>query len=192
MKRINQQCIESIRIGDDTAFAQLYDAYYTYLNTIAINYLYCRNDANEVTNDVFLNLWRNRQNLEYPIHSYMVRSVQNGCLNFIRNKQTYTRVVDEYSHKMLQYQESCIHLGSNPLKDLELSDILKYIKEFISTLPERCREVFNFYFFDQLSPIEISETLQISVNTVRVQIKRALDKLKEAISHLIFLIILFL
>jgi RNA polymerase sigma-70 factor (ECF subfamily) len=55
------------------------------------------------------------------------------------------------------------------------------IEEAINDLPEKCREVFYLCRFENMSYEEISAKLNISVNTVRTQMSRALVKLRESL-----------
>jgi RNA polymerase sigma factor (sigma-70 family) len=53
----------------------------------------------------------------------------------------------------------------------------------IDQLPDRCREIFILSRYELLSYIEISEKLNISVNTVKTQISRALDSLRVSLKN---------
>jgi RNA polymerase sigma-70 factor, ECF subfamily len=59
------------------------------------------------------------------------------------------------------------------MKNLEI-DVMKSIDQ----LPPRCKEIFMLSRFELLSYTEISEKLNISVNTVKTQMSRALDSLR--------------
>ena len=178
INKINKDIIEGISNGDEKAFSVLYDCYYTYLNTIAIYYLYRRNAANEVVNDVFVNIWANRSNLTYPIHSYLIKSVRNRCLNYLRDLQLEENKTEEYKKHLLVIQEEQILSNPTPLHYMETDEIEKLIHDAVSQLPDKCRKVFEYYFYQGKSTQEIEQELKININTVRVQIKNALDKLK--------------
>jgi RNA polymerase sigma-70 factor (ECF subfamily) len=76
---------------------------------------------------------------------------------------------------------------------LELSAEEKYIDNEIQTevhraisnLPERCRRIFLMKRYDDLSYNEIASILNISINTVKTQMKRALKFLRMNLAHLI-------
>lgn len=59
----------------------------------------------EIVNDVFMNIWSSRGQLSFPIHNYLLRSVQNRCLNYIRTLHTRERVLDEYREELIAFQE---------------------------------------------------------------------------------------
>lgn len=189
IKEINQELILKLSKGDEKAFSLLYDCYYTYLNSVALYYIFDRDVANEVVNNVFLNIWQKRTELLYPIHSYLVQSVKNGCLNNIRAQKTNERVLNNHRLQMLEFQEEYINSNPTPLQYVEIQEVEKEIRDAIEKLPEKCKVIYKHYIFSAMSPEEIATKLTISVSTVRVQIKNALDKLKISLKHLITLII---
>lgn len=174
--------------GEEKAFSLLYDCYYTYLNTVALCYIYNRDVANEIVNDVFINVWHKRNTLRYPIHSYLIQSVKNGCLNYIRSQKTSERVLDEHKKQLLDFQEEYILSNPTPLQYVETQEIEKEVLKAITKLPEKCRNIFEQYLFLGKAPEEIAIENFITVSTVRVQIKNAMDKLKLSLNHLICLL----
>lgn len=193
IKKIDENIIRRLAKGEEKAFALLYDSYYTYLNTVALCYVINRDAANEVVNDVFINVWHKRSTLVFPIHSYLVQSVKNGCLNYIRSQKSLERVLGEHTKLMLDFQEEYILSNPTPLQYVESQEIEKEVLKAIDQLPEKCRHIFEQYLFNGKLPDEIAKDLLISVSTVRVQLKNALDKLKISLNHLItiFLILFF-
>lgn len=193
IKDINENIVKKISESDEKSFSLLYSCYYTYLNTIALCYIFDRDEANEVVNNVFINMWLKRNTLSYPIHSYLIQSVKNGCLNHIRSKQTNERILSEHTKRLLDFQEEYIRSNPTPLQYVETQELEKEVRNAIEQLPEKCRFIFEQYLFEGKMPEEISKELFISVSTVRVQIKNAMDKLRITLGHLIIiLLILFL
>lgn len=192
IKNINEDVITKISKGKEKAFSLLYDSYYTYLNTVALCYIFNRDVANEIVNDVFINVWHKRTTLTYPIHFYLVQSVKNGCLNHIRSQRTNERVLDEHKRQMLDFQEEYILSNPTPLQYVETQEIEKEVRNAIEQLPEKCRIIFEQYLFLGKLPEEIAKEQFITVSTVRVQIKNAMDKLKISLNHLICVLLLII
>ena len=193
IKKIDENVMRRLAKGDQKAFSLLYDCYYTYLNTVALCYIINKDAANEVVNDVFVNVWHKRTTLVFPIHSYLVQSVKNGCLNYIRSQKSLDRVLGEHTKLMLDFQQEYILSNPTPLQYVESQEIEKEVLKAIDQLPEKCRHIFEQYLFNGKLPDEIAKDLVISVSTVRVQLKNAMDKLKISLNHLItiFLILFF-
>ncbi len=192
IKKIDQALIYKITKSDEKAFSELYNAYYTYLNTIAICYVISKEAANEVVNDIFLNIWNKRTVLSFPIHSYLVQSVKNGCLNYIRTQKNHERALGEHTKIMLDFQEEYILSNPTPFQYLETQEIESEILKAVEQLPERCRYIFEQFMFSGKSAEQIAEEMQISVSTVRVQLKNAIDKLRVSLNHLLYVEILVL
>ena len=71
-----------------------------------------------------------------------------------------------------------------PLYDnSEVEDIVALISKLSDHLPQRCLEIFSLHFYDGLDTAEIAKQLDISPSTVRVQIKIALDKIRENLKN---------
>lgn len=192
IKKIDESVIRKIGKGEEKAFSLLYDCYYTYLNTVALCYVFNKDVANEIVNDVFINVWHKRCTLTYPIHYYLVQSVKNGCLNHIRSQRTNERVLSEHKTQLLDFQEEYILSNPTPLQYVESQEIEKEVLKAIDQLPEKCRHIFEQYLFNGKLPDEIANDLLISVSTVRVQLKNAMDKLKVSLNHLICVLLLIL
>lgn len=185
---VDKAIVQQVNKGSEQAFAELYKAYYAYLNAVAIYYLQDKEVAQEVVDDVFLNVWEKRENLVFPIHYYLVRSVQNGCLNYIRSQRALQTALDGHRDEVLFFWEEHILSTSTPLEDVELKETEAEIRRVVDNLPVKMRAVFEAYFYDGKSAEEIAEEMNLSVNTIRVQIKNALDKLKQSLKHLLFII----
>ena len=185
---VDKAIVQQVNKGSEQAFTELYKAYYAYLNAVAIYYLQDKEVAQEVVDDVFLNVWEKRENLVFPIHYYLVRSVQNGCLNYIRSQRALQTALDGHRDEVLFFLEEHILSTSTPLEDVELKETEAEIRRVVDNLPVKMRAVFEAYFYDGKSAEEIAEEMNLSVNTIRVQIKNALDKLKQSLKHLLFII----
>lgn len=187
--KIDAQTIEYINAGKEKAFATLYDCYYSYLCAFATTYIFDADDAQEIVNEVFLNVWNSRGQLSFPIHGYLMRSVQNRCLNYIRSRQIRERALDGYRKELLEYQEEFCKYDGNPLQLLEVEEVRSQVRQAIDSLPDRCRLVFEKYIYEALSPQEIADQLHLSVNTVRVHIKNAMDVLRNHLGPIILLLL---
>lgn len=183
MKRVNKKLIKKLNEGDEKAFKILYDSYFTYLCSCAYSYIYNYEDSQDVTNNIFIKVWLNRKSLTYPIHYYLVRSVRNGCLNHIRSLRNKESFLDEYKAELLAFQEDMCLTDNTPIKFVEQKELEQKVKEAINTLPTKCQYIFKEYLFSHFTPKEIAQKNDISINTVRVHIKNALDSLRDKLKN---------
>lgn len=191
MSKVDKDIILKLNKGDADAFKLLYTTYYVYLCAVSTKYVYDYEVAKEIVNDVFLNIWNKRESLEYPIKTYLIRSVQNRSLNYLRSKQPDEVSLSELDEYMLAFREEQIDLGHQPLAYLENTEFEKLLEEAVQSLPGKCRTIFTEYLYHHKSYEEIAELYHISPSTVRVQIKIALAKLKDTLKdyYLLFLLL---
>lgn len=187
ISQINKEVIERINNGSEKAFSDLYKAYYSYLNAITVYYLPNGDAGREIVNDVFINMWDKKESLSFPIHSYLVRSVQNGCLNYIRTQRAQQNVLDEHKEQLLLLQEDYVLSTPAPLQYVEMHETEAEIRQAVNLLPPKCRLVFEEYFYNGKPVPYIAQEMDLTISTVRVQLKNAMDRLKVALKHLVLL-----
>jgi RNA polymerase sigma-70 factor (ECF subfamily) len=183
VQKINKEIIECISKGDIKAFEHLYTAYYVYLCTVAVKYIYDPEVAKEIVNDVFLCTWHNRTSLKDPVTAYLIRAVQNRCINHLQRKRTQEVPLTDMQEQLLTIQEQAIGVEEQPLAYLENKEFEELISSAINTLPPKCKLIFQQYLYQHKSYEEIAQTNGISPNTVRVQIKIGLSKIKDLIKE---------
>ena len=190
-EKINESLIDSIRSGDETAFAILYDVYFSFLCAKASALIQNTEEAKDIVNDLFINLWNNKHRLRYPIHPYIITALKNNCLNWVRNDKAKFLMLESYKD-IIDFRIERI----NNMRGMEFSEIIdsvNLVKKTAKLLPEKCRVIFEMYFYFGYNSTEIAEYLGLSPSTVRVQLKIALSKLRSEISaFILFLIFLHL
>lgn len=187
VNHINEEIVKQIKDGSEKAFSELYSYYYSCLNAIALYYLIDKEVCAEIVDDVFVNIWNKRKALSYPIHYYLVRSVQNGCLNHIRMLRAQQNVLDEHKDQMLAFQENYIQSTPVPLQYVEMRQTEEEIRLAVNRLPSKCRMVFEEYFYDGKTVDVIANDMGLTVSMVRGQLKNATDRLKQLLKHLLLI-----
>lgn len=185
--RINERLIENIKSGDESAFAILYDVYFSFLCVQASALVQNTEDAKDIVNDLFVNIWNNRSRLNFPIHPYIMTALKNNCLSRIRNDKSKLQMMESYK-TIMDFRIERIHNMEN-MEFVEIIDSVNLVKKTAQFLPERCRVIFEMYFYFGYNSTEIAEYLSLSPNTIRVQLKIALEKLKKEISPLVLFLI---
>lgn len=188
---VKEDIIFRLNNGDIKAFEQLYTTFYVYLCAVATKYVYNAEAAREIVNDVFLRVWNNHAALAHPINAYLLRSIRNSCLNYLRDRRMAEVPLTDVQEKLLHIQESQVDNDPQPLAYLENKEFEERIYKAVDQLPEKCRDIFVQYLYQNRSYEEIAVRNQISSSTVRVQIKLGLAKLKGLLGDIypLFLLI---
>lgn len=165
---------------DIREFKDLFQSLYPKMMMLA-NRFVNENIAKDIVQEAFISLWEHKDSLDIrSIQSYLYRSVQNNCLNYIK----HNRIVSDYEDQV-RIAEARIHYLNEKTDDneifrmLEYNDIRSTIETSLAKLPPRCQEAFKLCYFHDLSYKEVAERMNISHRTVEVHVQRALAFLKE-------------
>ncbi len=182
-KYLEEDLIEGLRNGNTSVFKYIFQLYYkplfTYAQTI-VKYTYL---AEELVQESFLRIWENRSNIliTSSLKSYLYQCIHNNCVNFIKKEKTNTIRTTAWIDDVLLHAEMALMNYSEDILDKIISDELEhYLKIHIGELPPQCREIFEMSREQHFTYPEIATKLGVSINTVKTQMFRALDKLKEA------------
>lgn len=172
-------------IADIAGFEQLFKSNYPKLCAYANLFLNDPDAAEDVVQEVFFKLWKNREELEIQttLKSYLFRAVRNGCMNLIEHIQ----VRDSY--KILN-EEDLKDAESRYIDEAIVSELEQRIRESIEKLPTERRKIFIMSRFDGLKYREIADQLGISVKTVENQMYQALKYLRDNLADYLPLLIL--
>lgn len=192
MEPITIELIQRLNKGDVNAFDTIYHTYYLYLCSIAVYYVHNRDVAAQIVNDVFLTFWKHHETIAFPVLGYLRRSVRNAVLNYLQSHLYNTRILLLTEDKLWDYVQENVLSKDDPLETLNNKELHDMVVKQVETLPPRCRAIFKAYMFDNLDYEEIAEREQISISTVRVQMKIALDRLRERLRMPVWIIILLL
>ena len=155
--------------GDEEAFKILYEEFFHTLLAIACKYVESE-VAKDIVQDTFFKLWTtpHKFSVTTDLRFYLYRSVQNQCLNYIRDK----KVEDRYFYNTVLEEEIFIRL-----------------QQAIEELPEKYRKVINLNL-EGLSDKEVALRLGISIDAVKQQKKRGKEQLKEKLNHPFLLLLI--
>ena len=142
--------------------------------------------AEDIVSDFFLKLWENREimYITTSLQSYLYKGVFNNSLKYLEHLKVL-RKYREHSQYMLDNSDLFqSQTDDNPLSILISQETVAEIEKVIDALPAQCKEVFSLTRLDGLSYQEIADKLDISINTVRTHITRAMTKLRESLGGL--------
>ncbi|QTN38017.1 RNA polymerase sigma-70 factor [Cryomorphaceae bacterium] len=169
-----------IQAGDESAFEEVFRAYYSDLCRFAHRYTLDPQQSEDLVQDVFFKFWQSASTLELrtAMRPYLYQSVRNACLNHIKHLKVRTAYAEG--------QSGASGVSEN---ESELWELEQRINDAIGRLPEKCREIFELSRFAGLKYQQIADELGISVKTVENQMGKALRLLREELSDYMPLIV---
>lgn len=172
--------------GDQTAFELLFRFYYPGLVTFVSQIILDRDEAEEIVQDFFVNLWTSRINIQKSssLKSYFFVSVKNRAFNYLKKEQIREKTLG----KLKELVEKDFLFQPDLFVESELQE---QITKAMEKLPARTREVFMMSRLKGLSNDEIAIQLELSKRTVETQISNALKILREELKEFRFLMLLF-
>ncbi len=173
----DEQLTQMLRTDSDQAIDLIFRKYYGMCRAAALRIVKDVHLAEDLTQDVFLELWRKRadRQINTALKAYLRRSVVNRCLNYIRDR----KMAFDEDPNLPEWPDT----QTDALSKMETSELEKKLMGAIDALPERCRIVFNLSRFEEMSYQQIATELEISVKTVENQISKALRLLRKAVDR---------
>ncbi len=164
--------------GDYIAFRELFTNHYAALCNYAMRVVSLHEIAEEVVSDVFVKLWKNKNQIEVhtSFEAYMYRAVRNQALDYLKLKSYRNREKDSLD----AVQWNLVYTDQyNPLEEIVFDEFYTKIESCINSLPRQCQLIFRLSREEGLRYREIADRLKISVKTVETQMGRALKVLRE-------------
>lgn len=184
MTSLEKEILRKVKEGDEKAFEFIFKSYYPALCAYAYDMLKLDDEAEEIVQEVLIKFWELREQIEIStsIKAYLFRSVHNQCINFIRHSKVIKSLSEKFSEEIIQSFELTLNTDTEFSLDYYFYEgIEQDIHATIHDLPDQCRRIFQLSRFEKLHHDQIAELLGISVNTVKTQISRALEKLRTVI-----------
>lgn len=141
--------------------------------SIAYHFLHDRALAEEVAQEIFLQLHKHLASLESPEHVayWLRRSTSNRCIDCVRHQRLVPQVcLDSIP------EPAAVDAPGNPM-------LARRLHQLVASLPPKQRMVVVLRYQEDLEPEEISELLRVPVGTVKSQLQRSLAILREKVAR---------
>ena len=135
-------------------------------------------------------VWQKKQiySVEEGLKTYLFRSVQNACLDYLKHKSIEMTYADEVARRLKI--EEIGYYNQSDAAELEKERLDSVYRE-IAKLPDRCREVFTLAYVDGKKSVEIAGMLNISQRTVEAQLYKGLKIIRNVLA-LLALVLFFI
>lgn len=169
------ELLREIGAGNREAFARFYDQYARLLFSIAFKILNDSKEAEDVLQEVFLQIWD--KSGQYDSHlgkpvSWAVTLTRNKAIDHIRSSQRRTKLMSAATELSTPPDET----ANDSVRGRESAAL---ISTALAELPAEQRQAIELAFFRGLTQYEISETLKEPLGTIKARIRRGMLKLRD-------------
>ncbi|MEM7658732.1 MAG: RNA polymerase sigma-70 factor [Bacteroidota bacterium] len=166
--------------GDEHAFRSLVELLSPALQTYALTFVHQPEIAEELVSDVWVNLWHRKSELAniQHIRAYLFRAVKNRALTYLRKKSLPSAQLGE------EWMESPTSaLPQTPESHLISAELFQVMDQAIQDLPANCQRSFRLVKEEGMSYREAAKTMDITENTLKTHLRRAIEKLRKKLSE---------
>ena len=174
--------------NDETkALEELFNYYYPRLYKFSKSFLKQDSGIDDILQEVFVKIWQNRTNIRSSetFNPFIFTLTRNLLLNELRRRLNNQNIKDEISKLTISDE-------FQTFENLEFGELKETVEKIVNNLPEKQRQVFVLSRYERLSHKEISEKLNISTKTVEYHIHQSTSTIKEKLSQLGLIPLLYL
>ncbi|OUM95231.1 MAG: RNA polymerase sigma factor SigW [Thermobacillus sp. ZCTH02-B1] len=186
MKPIEARLARRALKGDHQAFAEIVALYQDKLYHLAFRMLGSRQEAEDVTQEAFLRVYRNldRYDEGMKFSTWIYRIATNLCIDRLRKrKQTFSLDAESAEHEGLDGYAFIPGDDRTPENEMLLTETQRIVREAIETLPAKYKSVMVLRYLHDLSLQEIGEVLDMPVTTVKTRVHRGREFLRKKLER---------
>ncbi|MDL2319986.1 RNA polymerase sigma-70 factor [Alistipes sp. OttesenSCG-928-B03] len=175
--------LTAMRDGDHEAFDVVFRSFYPRMKAFLNSLLRSAEDAEELTQDVFVNLWLRKEQVDPAknFNAYIYTMARNAAFNFLRKKNLHDVVSGE------MYDEELV--GSSE-DEVFAREAMLLVKLTVAHMPEQRRRVYEMSRVENMTNDEIAAALDINKKVVERHLRYALNDIRETLhrfSYIFFL-----
>lgn len=170
---------------DEEAFRSLFFEFFSALCVFAHRYIDNWESCEDVVQDTFFKIWKNRKNIEINTSSrnFLITSVRNNCIDYLRKQET------EHAWRLKEMEKNTALQNDDLYSAVELEEMLLAA---LTKLPENTRSIFEMNRFEGETYTKIAQEKGISVKTVEAHMSKALKHLRHELKDYLPLVVLLL
>ncbi len=173
----------ALQNGDAEAFTAIYKSYWYDMFLVAFRKLRNKEAAEEIVQDIFLRLWRERDSLRIEnLNYYLFAAVRYEVIDFIRTKG---RAFEHLDHQGAF--ESMQDLNTE--NQLALDDLLRVIDECLHILPEKTREIFRLHKLEYWPISRIATRFGLSEKAVEYHLTKSIRVVRTHLKEVMVLLL---
>ena len=172
------ELLKAVARGDEQALAQLYDSYRLILFGLLVRILNSREEAEDVLQEVFLQVWRRARDFDETRgkpFTWLVTLARSRAIDRLRSLGARDRVAQA------SVREAAEEV-SDAARDTFRSEQRALVTSALSQLPEEQKRPLVLAYFDGLTQSEIAAKLGAPLGTVKTRMRAGMIKLRELLT----------
>jgi RNA polymerase sigma factor (sigma-70 family) len=168
--------VEQAKAGNEKAFAALLNRYRDSIYFMLLKMVNNASDSEDLTIEAFGKAFRNIDSYtpNFAFSTWLFKIATNNCIDFIRKKQSSPSIVDHGQiDDMDNYTVNIQSDTPDPEEALIIRQRVANLREIVSQLKPRYRNLIELRYFKEYSYEEISVELNLPIGTVKAQLFRA-------------------
>ena len=173
----DKEIIKRVLAGEQAGFAQLVQRYQSYVFTLVLRFTDNREDAEEISQDVFVKAYRSLADFrgDAKFSTWLYTIVRTSCITFLRKKRLATTSLDnERTSIQVENRESGFTANV-----IEQKSKHAMVNAAIQMLSPDDTQILTLFYKGEQSLEEIGRVMRLDPNTIKVKLHRARNRLKE-------------
>ena len=174
------QLIQKVLSGEDTAFSTLVEKYRKGVHAFAWRKIGDFHHAEEITQDAFVQVYRNLATLKNPnqFAGWLYVIANRLCIRWNQKQKTRSQSLGVTS--MAEIDATSYNRYTSEQREKEATERrLEIVNRLLQKLPESERTIMTLFYLGEMTAKEIGKLLGVSINTIKSRLRRARKRLKE-------------
>jgi len=175
---IEPTVVAAFRNGDQLAFREVFNAWYKPLYYFVNKLIDSKEEAEEIVQNSFIKLFERYALFETAanIKAFLFVTARNNSFDYLRSLKVQKEKQQAFFEAM---QDETFFQYEYEIK----GELVEMVRAAIEELPEECRRIFKMLYYEELSPAEVADILNITVSTVYNQKSRAVKALRITLAE---------
>lgn len=173
----DSKLLAQLKNGDSRAYDQIFLKYYKVLCVSAYFFLKDDQGAKDLVQTFFVEMWEKKLylNLEGEMRGYLMRAVQNRCLNFIRKE------VSDHKKRMGFY-DVCV-IDADSVEQQIPESLYRKLSKALHGLPKQRQTALQMVYFEKKKYQEAATVMGISINSLKTHLKIGIKNLRDEVGN---------
>lgn len=169
------ELLHAIARGDEAALARLYDGHRVILFGLLIRILHSRQEAEDVLQEVFLQVWNRAADFDESRgrpFTWLVTLARSRAIDRLRSLGSRERVAQNAAREVVDET-------SDAIEDAIRSQESRVVRGALQELPDDQRRLLKLAYFEGLTQSEIAKRLETPLGTVKTRMRSGMTRLRE-------------